>query len=70
MTVSSQVVQLELELILEDLSRAVQKADFILESPKDSTVLRSTSLDTTLLDIISELYLMKTQITLLAGSMI
>lgn len=61
-------VQRELESILEDIHQALLKADCILEQSRES-MKYPRSLDTTLLDIISELYLMKTRIILQIGSM-
>ena len=63
-----QVVQ-ELESLLDTLDQVVQKADFILAWSKADMKLSSSTLDMTLLDIISECYLMKTPIIHQIGSM-
>lgn len=58
----------ELEFLLALIGQAALKADYILESLKEDTK-SPDGLDMTLLDTISELYLMKTPITQAIGSM-
>lgn len=62
------LVQRELESLLETIDQAAQKADSILELSRVLTKYPD-NLDMILLDTISELYLMKTPITQVLGSM-